>query len=93
MTPPTDQAHAARPIVEAPPEIAATIERWIDEGFPRLITHELEWDLQPYRGVRLLTEGHVVWLRKASDSRDDEVCVMARSMPLGRKEEQAPTGS
>jgi hypothetical protein len=93
MTPSSTYAHAARPIVEAPLDVAPLIETWISRGFPWHLTHELEWALQPYRGVRLLTTDHVVWLRKASDNRDDDVCVMARSMPLRGKQEQAPTGS
>jgi hypothetical protein len=87
MTPTTYTA-AGRPIVEAPPDIAAIFTRWIAEGRPWVLTMELTRALQEHRGSRLLTASDIIWLTKCSDKRDDVIVVMGRSSPLktGRKQ-------
>jgi hypothetical protein len=69
-------------IVEAPPEIVDILTRWRPDGTPWYRTTELTRALQPYRGMRLLTEHHVICLAKVSDRLDDVIMVMPRSSPL-----------
>jgi hypothetical protein len=81
MTPTTYPA-AVRPIVEAPPEIVEIYTRWRHAGAPWYEATELTQALQEHRGVRLLTEHHVIWLATVSDRMDDVIVVVPRSSPL-----------
>jgi hypothetical protein len=87
MTPTTYPA-AVRPIVEAPPEIVDIYTRRRPAGAPWYEATELTRALQEYRGVRLLTEHHIIWLAKVNDRLDDVIVVVPRSSPLRQRGER-----
>jgi hypothetical protein len=69
-----------KPIVDAPSEITALVDHWIDGGEHWREGLILEQFLHPYRGQRLLAGDWVVTLHKLTDTKD-VIWTAPRSVP------------
>lgn len=69
-----------KPIIDAPSEITALVDHWIDGGEHWREGLILEQFLHPFRGQRLLAGEWVVALHKLTDTKD-MIMTAPRSVP------------